>query len=79
MQKYSKETEKIISEEVLPKLGYKTCDKTNIGEISEYIFNELEGPLADKAAEEKLSKEEQAKLDGYAKVVTEITTRVDFK
>jgi hypothetical protein len=74
MQKYSQETEKIISEEVLPKLGYKTCNKTNIGEISEYIFNELEGPLADKAAEEKLNQEEQSKLNRYAKAVTEITT-----
>ena len=79
MEKYSEKVEKFLIEFVLPKLGYTEYNEENIGEIVDYIFTEIEGPLADALADEEILKEEEKELLEIASAaVTEITTRSDW-
>ena len=79
MEKYSKKVEEFLIEFVLPKLGYTEYNEENIGEIVDYIFTEIEGPLADALADEEiLTKEEKELFEIASATVTEITTRSDW-
>lgn len=64
---------------VLPKLNYKEYNEDNIGDIVEYIFSNIEGPLCDKeVCGEVLNENEKELLQIASKSITEITTREDW-
>ena len=79
MKLYSKEVHNFLVNIVLPKLNYKDYNEDNIGDIVEYIFSNIEGPLCDKeVCGEVLSENEKELLQIATKSVTEITTREDW-
>lgn len=80
MEKYTFETDEFLRNKILPKIGQKEYTEDNIGEIVDYLFREIEGPLCDaEEAGEQLSAEEKDMLRLATKAITEITTRPDWK
>ena len=80
MKKYSLEVDVFLKNKILPMLGLKEYTSENIGEIVDYIFKKIEGPLCD--AEEFgdiLSDSDKELLRLATKAITEITTRSDWK
>ncbi len=80
MEKYSLEVDVFLKNKILPMLGLKEYTSENIGEIVDYIFKKIEGPLCD--AEEFgdiLSDSDKELLRLATKAITEITTRSDWK
>jgi len=63
---------------VLPKLGFIQYNEENIRKIVNYIFTEIDGPLANVVTDEgSLTKQEKELLDIAFADITEITTRSD--
>lgn len=80
MERYSKEIDSFLRSKILPKLGINEYTKDNIGEIVEYIFDEIEGPLCDaEEAGDTLTDEDKELLRLATKAITEITTRSDWE
>ncbi len=80
MEKYSKEIDAFLRSKILPKLGINEYTKDNIGEIVEYIFDEIEGPLCDaEEAGDTLTDEDKELLRLATKAIIEITTRSDWE
>lgn len=79
MKLYSKEVHNFLVNIVLPKLNYEDYNEDNIGDIVEYIFSNIEGPLCDKeVCGEVLNENEKELLQIATKSITEITTREDW-
>lgn len=79
MERYSYETDKFIKEVVLPRLNITDYNAENIGDIYEYIFSEIEGPLAvELECDGKLNSSDEEMLRKASKAVTEISTRYDW-
>lgn len=80
MEKYSKEIDDFLRNIILPILGMSEYTKENIGEIVDYIFREIEGPLCDaEEAGDILGDSDKELLRLATKAITEITTRSDWE
>ena len=79
MEKYSEKVDKFLIETILPKLGYTIYNEENIGDIVQYVFDEIEGPLADALTDGEILTEKEIQLLEIASMtITEITTRSDW-
>ena len=79
MKKYSKDVDEFLTKFVLPVMKLSEYNEDNIGDIVEYMFNEIEGPLCDaEEAGDILSAQNKTLLKVVSKAITEITTRDDW-
>ena len=79
MKKYSKDVDEFLTKFVLPVMKLSEYNEDNIGDIVEYMFNEIEGPLCDaEEAGDILSSQNKTLLKVVSKAITEITTRDDW-
>ncbi|MEG1222298.1 MAG: hypothetical protein RRZ92_03240 [Bacilli bacterium] len=80
MKRYSEKVDLFLTSIVLPKMKLTEYNYDNIGDIVDYMFSEIEGPLCD--AEENgriLSNEDKELLNIVTTSITEITTRDDWE
>lgn len=79
MKKYSDEVNNFLLNYVLPKMNLKDYSENNIGDIVQYMFSNIEGPLCDKEEDGKtLTLEESKLLKVVTEAINEITTRDDW-
>lgn len=79
MKKYSDEVNNFLLNYVLPKMNLKDYNENNIGDIVQYMFSNIEGPLCDKEEDGKtLTLKESKLLKVVTEAINEITTRDDW-
>lgn len=75
MPKLSEETKEFIRSYVLQKMNLTELTEENYMDVSDYIYEEIEGPLADCLSNgDKLTAEEQDLLNKASTAVTELTS-----
>lgn len=79
MEKYSEIVDTFLKAKILPKLGFSDYNKSNIGDIVDYLLNEIEIPFSQAEEDgEILTKEDKHLFELASKAITEITTREDW-
>lgn len=79
MERYSKSVNDFLIKVICPILHYDDYNEDNIGEIVDYIIDNIEGPFSQaEEAGDILSIEEQVLFKAGVDAVTEITTREDW-